>query len=65
MVDLAAVNARLARAQQDEHDRRIRALHEAQKAGLTGSSLFVAVRRDFPPELPGRTREFIEENKMP
>ncbi len=47
-----------------QHLERIRELHEAQKAGLTGSSLFVAVRHNYPPESLDKTRQFIEKHRM-
>lgn len=47
------------------HLERVRVLHEAQKAGVAGSSLFVAVRMNHPPEGLDKTAQFIKENKMP
>ena len=68
MVDrelVARLEHRIVRSQADAHLRRVQVLHEAQKAGVTGSSLFVAIRKDYPPEGLDKTAQFIQENKMP
>ena len=62
MIDFE-LRARLERRiQMAAHLERVRVLHEAQKAGLAGSSLFVAVRKDYPPEGLDVTAQFIKEN---